>query len=91
LAGNTEGPEGDKVPNITPDPETGLGSWSPEDVIRVLETGLLPDFDAVGGAMGEVVKSTSKLTPEDRAAIAAYLATLPAVANSEAKATQPEF
>jgi mono/diheme cytochrome c family protein len=91
LAGNTEGPEGDKVPNITPDPETGLGSWSAEDVIRVLETGLLPDFDAVGGAMGEVVKSTSKLTPEDRAAIAAYLATLPAVANSKAKATQPEF
>ena len=34
--------------------------------------------------MGEVVKATSKLTPEDRAAIAAYLATLPAVANSEA-------
>jgi mono/diheme cytochrome c family protein len=91
LAGNTDGPEGDKVPNITPDPETGLGSWSSEDVIRVLESGLLPDFDAVGGAMGEVVKSTSKLTPEDRAAIAAYLATLPAVANDKAKATQPDF
>jgi mono/diheme cytochrome c family protein len=91
LAGNTEGPEGDKVPNITPDPDTGLGSWSPEDVIRVLEKGLLPDFDAVGGAMGEVVKATSKLTLEDRAAIAAYLASLPPVANPEAPATQPEF
>lgn len=91
MAGNTDGPEGDKVPNITPDPDTGIGNWSPEDVIRVLETGLLPDFDAVGGAMGEVVKATSKLTPEDRQAIAAYLETLPPVANPAAPATQPEF
>ena len=48
-------------------------------------------FDAVGGAMGEVVKATSKLTPEDRAAIAAYLGTLPPVPNPKAPATQPEF
>jgi mono/diheme cytochrome c family protein len=91
MAGNTDGPEGDKVPNITPDPDTGIGSWSREDVTRVLETGLLPDFDAVGGAMREVVKATSKLTAEDRAAIAAYLASLPPVANPNAPATQPEF
>ena len=91
LAGNTDGPEGEKVPNITPDPETGLGSWSEEDVVRVLETGLLPDFDAVGGPMGEVVKSTSKLEPSDRAAIAAYLKTVPPVRNPKVPATQPEF
>ena len=91
LAGNKDGPDGDKAPNITPDQETGLGSWSRQDVIRVLESGLLPDFDAVGGAMGEVVKATSKLTPKDREAIAAYLATVPPVANPAAPATQPEF
>jgi mono/diheme cytochrome c family protein len=91
LGGNTDGPEGEKVPNITPDEETGIGSWSTEDVVRVLETGLLPDFDAVGGPMGEVVKATSKLDPADRAAIAAYLATLPPVSNPAAPATQPEF
>jgi mono/diheme cytochrome c family protein len=91
LAGNPDGPEGEKVPNITPDEETGIGSWSTEDVVRVLETGLLPDFDAVGGPMGEVVKATSKLQPADRAAIAAYLATLPAVSNPAVPATQPEF
>ena len=70
LAGTVDGPDGEKVPNITPDPDTGIGGWSAQDVIRVLESGLLPDFDAVGGAMGEVVRSTSKLEPADRAAIA---------------------
>jgi mono/diheme cytochrome c family protein len=91
FAGTTDGPDGEKVPNITPDEKTGIGSWSTEDVVRVLETGLLPDFDAVGGPMGEVVKATSKLDPSDRAAIAAYLATLPAVSNPAAPAAQPEF
>ena len=91
LAGTVDGPEGEKVPNITPDPETGIASWSSQDVIRVLETGLLPDFDAVGGPMGEVVRATSKLDPADRAAIAAYLATVPPVSNPQAPATQPEF
>ncbi len=91
LAGTAAGPEGGKVPNITPDPKTGLGKWSPRDVIRVLENGLLPDFDTVGGAMGEVVRAISKLNPADRAAIAAYLATLPPVSNPETPATQPGF
>lgn len=91
LAGTKAGPEGGKVPNITPDPKTGLGQWSARDVMRVLESGLLPDFDTVEGPMGEVVRATSKLEPKDRAAIAAYLATLPAVSNPEAPAVQPEF
>ncbi|MBT7759533.1 MAG: cytochrome c, partial [Rhodospirillaceae bacterium] len=28
LAGTTEGPDGDLVANITPDPKTGIGEWS---------------------------------------------------------------
>jgi mono/diheme cytochrome c family protein len=91
LSGTPIGPDGGKVPNITPDPQTGLGRWSAKDVIRVLESGLLPNFDAVGSAMGEVVRATSKLEPADRAAIAAYLATVPPIANPKAPATQPEF
>jgi mono/diheme cytochrome c family protein len=91
LSGTPIGPDGGKVPNITPDPQTGLGRWSAKDVIRVLESGLLPNFDAVGSAMGEVVRATSKLEPADRAAIAAYLATVPPISNPKARATQPEF
>ena len=42
--------------------------------------------------MGEVVKnSTSKLTDEDRQAIATYLMSQPALRNDRAKATQPGF
>ena len=91
LAGTIAGPEGGKIPNITPDPQTGLGHWSKKDVIRVLESGLLPNFDAVGSSMGEVVRATSKLEAADRAAIAAYLASIPPIANPKARATQPEF
>ena len=68
---------------------SGLGRWSAKDVTRVLESGLLPNFDAVGSTMGEVVRATSKLDPADRAAIAAYLATVPPLANPKAPATQP--
>src|SRR5690606_23437381 len=35
LAGTAAGPEGGKVPNITPHPGTGIGSWSDADVLRV--------------------------------------------------------
>jgi mono/diheme cytochrome c family protein len=90
-SGTVDGPEGEKVPNITTDRETGIGTWSQRDVIRVLESGLLPDGDFVGSVMGEVVENgTSKLTDADRQAIAAYLATLPPVSNPEAKAVKAE-
>jgi mono/diheme cytochrome c family protein len=79
LAGNPDGPDGKKVPNITPDRKTGIGNWSEDDVIGVLTDGHTPDFDKVGGAMAEVVKSTSRLTDDDRRAIAVYLKSLPAI------------
>jgi len=92
LSGTTDGPEGGKVPNITPDETTGIGRWSDAEIVRVLETGMLPDYDVVGSGMGDVVRnSTSLLTPADRAAIVAYLRTLPAIANPDARATQPEY
>jgi mono/diheme cytochrome c family protein len=78
LAGTPDGPEGKPVPGITQDPENGIGSWSEGDIAFLLEIGMLPDGDFVGGGMNEVVEQgTSKLTPEDRQAIAAYLLTVP--------------
>ncbi len=79
LAGNPNGPDGKKVPNITPDRKTGIGNWSEDDIIGVLTDGHTPDFDFVGGGMAEVVKSTSHLTDADRRAIALYLRSLPAI------------
>lgn len=73
-SGTRDGPEGKAVPNITPDPETGIGKWSATDLLYFLETGILPDGDVTGSVMGEVVKNgTSRLTGEDRRAIATYL------------------
>ena len=66
------------MPNITPDPETGIGKWSKSDITFALQTGILPDGDVLGGAMAEVVEdATSHFTPDDRAAIAEYLLSLP--------------
>lgn len=81
LAGNPQGPDNDKVPGITGSKAKGkgIGDWSDGDLSLFLEAGLTPDGDVAGGAMGEVVRNTtSKLTAEDRAAIVAYLRTVPA-------------
>ena len=65
------------VPNIT---QQSLGKWSEKDIAYVLETGDLPDGDSVGGDMSAVVRNTSQLSSEDRAAIATYIKSLPPAA-----------
>ena len=66
-------PEGKgTVPNITPDP-TGIGGWSKSEIADLLKTGFTPEYDSVGGSMAPVIKNTSQLTDEDRAAMAEYL------------------
>ena len=70
-------PEGEGwVPNIT---QKGLGEWSAKDIAYFLETGQMPDGDSAGGSMARVIKNTSQLSPEDRAAMAEYLKSLPPV------------
>lgn len=85
LAGNPDGPDGKKVPNITPDKKTGIGHWSEDDIVKVLTDGHTPDFDEVAGAMAEVVKSTARLTAADRRAIAVFLQSVPAVSSAKGK------
>lgn len=55
LAGTRQGPDGKKVPNITPHDETGVGKWSVDELVEVLHSGMMPDFDNVQGLMAEVV------------------------------------
>jgi mono/diheme cytochrome c family protein len=70
-------PEGESwVPNIT---QKGLGEWSENDIGYFLETGEMPDGDKAGGSMRRVIRNTSQLSPEDRAAMAEYLKSLPPV------------
>ena len=85
LAGTPKGPEGEAMPNITPDRETGIGGWSEEEIAEYLGSGNKPDGDVAGGLMGEVIDGTfagyKDLTKADRLAIARYLKSIPAVKN----------
>jgi mono/diheme cytochrome c family protein len=65
-----------RAPNITSD-ESGLGKWSPKDIVELLTSGQTPDGDSIGGAMTEVVRNTAELSQSDRQAIAIYLKSLP--------------
>jgi mono/diheme cytochrome c family protein len=89
LAGNPRGPEDQAMPNITPDPETGIGKWSVEEIADYLGSGNKPDGDVAGGLMAEVIDGTlagyKDLTQADRVAIAQYLKSIPPVRNRIAK------
>jgi mono/diheme cytochrome c family protein len=65
------------VPNITPHAD-GLAKWSDKDIAYLLESGFTPDMDSVGSNMADVVLNTARLSPADRAAMAAYIKALPA-------------
>jgi mono/diheme cytochrome c family protein len=70
-------PEGEGwVPNIT---QKGIGEWSVKDIASFLQTGEMPDGDSAGGSMARVIKNTSQLSGDDRAAMAEYLKSLPPV------------
>ena len=64
------------VPNIT---QKGIGDWSEKDIAEMLASGDMPDGDRVGGEMIKVVRNTAQLSADDRAAIAAYIKSLPPV------------
>jgi mono/diheme cytochrome c family protein len=82
MAGAYNAPEKALVPNITPDPETGIGKWSEDDTVQALKLGMLPDGDFVGSLMGPVVsEGTSKLIDADLKAMAVYLRSLPPIRN----------
>jgi len=89
LAGNPKGPEDQAMPNITPDPDTGIGKWSVEEIADYLASGNKPDGDVAGGLMGEVIDGTlagyKDLAKADRLAIAQYLKTVPPIRNKIGK------
>lgn len=68
-------PEGTNVANLTP---TGLKKWSDKELQDFLVLGTTPDGDFPEESMAEVINNTtSKLTPQDLAAMIAYLRSLP--------------
>ena len=76
-----EGETGGRIPNITPHSD-GIGGWSLQDISYALESGFKPDFDSFGGSMVDVQENLSKISAEDRQAIAAYLKSIPGLPSS---------
>ncbi len=81
-AGNRDWPAGGTVPNITPDKETGIGSWNENDIVWLLQTGFNPDGNDVQGAMAELIEhGSSHLSDADLRAVAAYVLSLDPIAH----------
>ena len=65
--------------NLTPDAETGLGSWTEDDIAKALRTGQRPNGTEILPPMPWPMYTN--LTDDDVHSIAAYLKSLPAVSH----------
>ncbi|QCK84782.1 cytochrome c [Phreatobacter aquaticus] len=66
--------------NITPDPETGIGRWTDEQIILAIREGKRPDGSIIGPPMP--IELYRGMADEDVRAIAAYLRAVPPVRNA---------
>ena len=66
-------------PNLTPDKATGLGNWTDAQIVTAIRTGKRPDGRVLAPVMPWM--ALAALTDADARAIAAYLKSLPPVAN----------
>jgi len=83
-----ETPFGNLVaPNITPDPETGIGSWSDGDFDAAVRRGRRPDGSRLYPAMP--YNAYTKMSHDDVLALRAYLNTVPPVSNAVEANTLP--
>ena len=67
-------------PNLTPDPETGLGRWTAEQIVTAIRTGVRPD----GRILVPIMPwhSYAALTDDDARALVRYLRGLPPIRNA---------
>lgn len=71
--------------NITPDPDTGIGTWTDEEIIVAIREGKTPDGRIVFPPMP--VPTYNAMSDDDVKAIVAYLRTIPAVHNEVPEST----
>ncbi len=69
--------------NLTPDKQTGLGTWTDAQIIRAIREGILPDGSLIGPPMP--IGLYRRMSDDDVTAIVAYLRSVPAVANKAEK------
>ena len=67
------------APNITPDPKTGIGTWTDGQIGKAIREGVRPDGSIIGPPMP--VAFYRSISDRDLAALIAYLREMPAVEN----------
>lgn len=67
------------APNITPDPETGIGNWTDDEILRAFQEGVSKDGRALFPVMPYM--NFAKMTDEDAASVVVYLRSIPPVKN----------
>ncbi|WP_268867269.1 c-type cytochrome [Pseudomonas fulva] len=68
------------APNITPDPISGIGQWSEEEIAAYVKTGRAVGKAQAAGPMAEAVEHSFRhLTDDDLAEIARYIKSIPGV------------
>jgi mono/diheme cytochrome c family protein len=70
-------------PNITPDPETGIGKWSAAQIVAALRDGKRPNGTIIGPPMP--IPVYRHISDGDAAAIAAYLKSLKPIRHAVAR------
>jgi len=69
------------APNITPDIETGIGSWTDEQIIAAIRQGRRPDGTMIGPPMP--IESYRDISDRDVRAIIAYLRSVPPIRSKQ--------
>jgi len=69
------------APNLTPDPQTGLGTWSDADIVRAIRTGVAPDGGQLNHWMPYLV-AFDDMSDEDASDLVRFLRSLRPVKRS---------
>jgi mono/diheme cytochrome c family protein len=83
--------EGWRAYNLSSDKESGIGTWTQEDLVGYLSTGHTMDRGSAFGPMAEAVHlSFARMTPSDIKSIAEYVRTVPPVDSPDLPAPKAE-
>lgn len=93
LAGNSDGIDGEISSNITPEKETGIGEWTEDEIVSLLQTGFKPNFDNVQGLMALVIDGVSEggykdMSKADALAVTRYIKSVSPVVQEVKKSKQ---
>jgi len=84
--------DGWRAYNITANAESGVGSWSDEELAQYLSTGHAKGRGTASGPMAEAVElSFRNMTPGDIRAMVAYTRSVPAIATPDLPAPKAEL